>query len=150
MQIRRSLIAAPLAAFFLSMTTFPAGCSRTPPKGFVVRIAGLGRCSDVRTIVLEVLPGGVLRLNYENQKRDELEQRLEEIFRTRAYRYVFVMGDPNVPFGDVAEVIDTASKQVDYVALLTQSVLERADFREHGTCLDPNLPAEYIAHRPRQ
>ena len=34
---------------------------------------------DVRTIVLEVLPGRVIRLNSENQKREELEYRLEEI-----------------------------------------------------------------------
>ena len=149
-QIRVNLIAAPFAAFFLSLALFPVGCSHTRPKGLVVRIAGLGRCNDVRTIVLEVLPGRILRLNSENQKREELEHRLEEIFRTRAYRYVFVIGDPNVSFEDVAEVIDMASKQVDYVALLTPSVLGRADFRDDGTCIDPNLPTEYIAHPPRQ
>ena len=97
-----------------------------------------------------MLPGRILRLNSENQKREELEYRLEEIFRTRAYRYVFVMVDPNVSFGDVAEVIEMASKQVDYVALLTPSVLGRADFRDDGTCIDPNLPTEYIAHPPRR
>jgi hypothetical protein len=66
------------------------------------------------------------------------------------YRYVFVTGDSNVPFGDVAEVIGMASKQVDYVSLLTPFVLKRANYRDDGTCLDPNLPTEYIAHPPRQ
>jgi hypothetical protein len=131
------------------LTTFVKGCSR-PPTGLAVRIAGLGRCGDVRDIVLEVLPGGALRMNSENQRRDELGQRLEDMFRTRYYRYVFIKGDPNVSFGEVAEVIDIASKEVDFVAILTPSVIRKATSHEDGTCLDPNLPADYTGHPPRQ
>lgn len=142
-------MAAPFAALLFGLTTFMASCSH-PPTGLAVRIAGLGRCGDVRDVVLAVLPDGVLRLNGENQKRNELGHRLQDIFRTRAYRYVFVTGDPNVSFGEVAEVIDIASTQVDFVAILTPSVLRKATYHEDGTCLDPNLPADYIAHPPRQ
>jgi biopolymer transport protein ExbD len=141
-------VAAPLAALLFGLTAFIASCSH-PSTGLAVRLAGLGRCGDVRDVVLEVLPGGVLRLNSENQKRDELGHRLHDIFRTRAYRYVFVTGDPNVSFGEVAEVIEIASTQVDFVAILTPSVLRKATYQEDGTCLDPNLPADYIAHPPR-
>ena len=56
-------------------------------------------------------------------------------------------GDPNVPFGEVAEVIDIASKQVDFVAILTPPVIKKATYREDGTCLDPNLPGDYIPPR---
>ena len=114
----------------------------------MVRIAGLRRCADVRRIVLEVLASGGLRLNSENERRDGLASRLEDIFKTRAYRYVFVTGDPNVSFGEVTKVSDIALKQVDYVAILTPSVISRATYRGDGTCLDPNLPAESIAHPP--
>jgi biopolymer transport protein ExbD len=143
-------MAAPFAALLFGLTTFMASCSHPTPTGLAVRIAGLGRCGDVRDVVLAVLPAGVLRLNGENQKRGELGHRLQDIFRTRAYRYVFVTGDPNVSFGEVAEVIDIASTQVDFVAILTPSVLRKATYQEDGTCLDPNLPANYIAHPPRQ
>ena len=142
-------MAAPLAALLFGLTAFMASCSY-PSTGLAIRIAGLGRCGDVRNVVLEVLPGGVLRLNSENQKRDELGHRLQDIFRTRAYRYVFVIGDPNVSFGEVAEVIDIASTQVDFVSIPPPSVLRKATYHEDGTCLDPNLPPEYIAHPPRQ
>jgi len=141
-------MATPLRALLFGLTAFVAGCSH-PSTGLAVRIAGLGRCGDVRNVVLEVLPGGILKLDSKNQKRDELGQRLQDIFRTRAYRYVFVTGDPDTSFGEVAEVIDTASKQVDFVAILTPALIKRAAYQEDGACLDPNLPADYIAHPPR-
>ena len=124
----------------------------------MVRIAGIGRCSSLRDIVLEVLPGGGLKLNSENQKREELGRRLEDIFRTRVVRYVFVTGDPSVTFGEVAEVIDIAAKHADYVAIATPSVMKKATYqggsclrseKNEDTCLDPKLPGDYIAHPPR-
>jgi biopolymer transport protein ExbD len=145
---RVTSIAALFAVLLFGLAACMVGCSHTP-TGIAVRIAGIGRCTDVRDVILDVLPGGGLRVNSENQTRDELGRRLEGIFRTRFYRYVFVTGDPNVPFGEVAEVIDIASKQVDYVAILTPSVMKKATYLEDGTCLDPNLPGDYIAHPPR-
>jgi len=89
-------------------------------------------------------------LNGENQKREELGSRLEDIFRTRFYRYLFVTGGPNVEFGEVAKVIDAAAAKVDYVAIVTPSVMKKATYREDGTCLDSNLPADYNGHSVRQ
>jgi hypothetical protein len=34
--------------------------------------------------------------------------------------------------------------------ILTPSVMRKPTYREDGTCLDPNLPDDYIAHPPRQ
>lgn len=126
----------------------------------LVRIARIGRCSDLRDIVLEVLPGGGLKLNGENQRREDLGPRLEDIFRSRYYRYVFVRGGPNVSFGEVAEVIEIAARQVDYVAIVTPSVTRQATYQGNGclpeldpgggTCLDPNLPSDYHGHPARQ
>jgi hypothetical protein len=148
---------APFAALLFSLTGFSVGCSHKP-TGLVVRIADVGRCSDLRDIILEVLPGGGLKLNSKNQKHEELERRLGDIFRTRAVRYVFVIGDPSLPFGEVAEVIDIAAKQADYVAIVTPSVMKKATYLGGGclpseknkdTCLDPKLPVDYITHSDR-
>jgi biopolymer transport protein ExbD len=133
-------MAAPLAALLFGLAAFMASCSH-PSTGLAVRIAGVGRCGDVRNVVLEVLPGGVLRLNSENQKRGELGHSLQDIFRTRAYRYVFVIGDPNVSFGEVAEVIDIASTQVDFVSIPPPSVLRKATYQE-------TVPASTRISRP--
>jgi hypothetical protein len=122
-----------------------------PATALFVRIARIGHCSDLRDVVLEVLPGGGLKLNGENQTREDLARRLEDIFKSRYYRYAFVKGDPNVSFGEVARAIDIASRQVDYMAIVTPSVARKATYRgggclptrgEEETCLDPNLPSD--------
>src|SRR5581483_10197285 len=139
-------IAAPLAALLLGLSTLSVSCSQKP-KGLYVRIAGIGRCEDNRNILLEVLPKRGLKLNGEDQKRDELERRLKDIFKTRVYRYVYVIGDPNVSFGEVAEVIGIAAKQADYVSIVIPSVMKQATYRGEScrasdhrkdTCLDAN------------
>ena len=102
-----------------------------------------------------VLPGGGLKLNGENQTREDLARRLEDIFKSRYHSYAFVKGDPNVSFGEVAGVIGIASQQVDYVAIVTPSVARKATYRgggclptrgEEETCLDPNLPSDCKGH----
>ena len=46
--------------------------------------------------------------------------RLEEIFKTRAERVIFVKGDPDLEFQDVAKVIDIAKGVgIDKVGLMT-------------------------------
>jgi biopolymer transport protein ExbD len=48
-----------------------------------------------------------------------LQNRLVEIFKTRAERVVFVKGDPNLEFNWVAKVIDIAhGAQIDKVGLM--------------------------------
>jgi biopolymer transport protein ExbD len=49
--------------------------------------------------------------------------RLEEIFKTRAERVVFVKGDPSIEFSWVAKAIDTAhGAGIDKVGLMTAKV----------------------------
>jgi biopolymer transport protein ExbD len=141
-------------ALILCLTVIAVGCSR-PSRGLLVRIARVGACSGPRDIILDVLPGGGLNLNSEYQKRAGLGDRLDNIFRTRVERYVFIEGDPNATFGEVAEVINIAARHVDYVSLVTPSIREKATYRGGGdvahddsedTCLNPNLPVNYITH----
>ena len=78
---------------------------------------------DVRTVVVSVNQGGELMINQDPVTKPELGARLTEIFRTRADRTMFVRGDPEVLFAEVAEVIDIAKgAQVDKIGLITKNI----------------------------
>jgi biopolymer transport protein TolR len=76
--------------------------------------------SDQRTVVISVAKDKSLMINQEPTDENKLGPRLEEIFKTRAERVVFVKGDPDLEFQTVARVIDIA-KGVgsDKVGLMT-------------------------------
>ncbi len=80
-----------------------------------------------RTVVLQVLQGGggqpAVKINQEDVTWDKLQGRLEEIYKTRAEKVIFVKGDPDLPFADVAQAIDIAhSAGVDKVGLITAKI----------------------------
>jgi biopolymer transport protein TolR len=81
-----------------------------------------------RTIVVQVVqsaPGQrpTLKINQDPTTWDELQNRLTDIFKTRAQRVMFVKGDDDVPFSDVAQVIDIAhAAGVDKVGLITAKI----------------------------
>src|SRR5688572_21070316 len=73
---------------------------------------------DVRTVVVSVDANGGLKINQDAVQKEFLGQQLEEIFKTRADRTMFVRGDPEVLFASVAEVIDIAKgAQIDKIGL---------------------------------
>src|SRR3954469_22259239 len=67
-----------------------------------------------RTIVVQVIAplnaGGhaTLKINQDDVGWDQLEARLTDIFKTRAEKVMFVKGDDDLSFSDVAKVIDIA------------------------------------------
>ncbi len=70
-------------------------------------------------------PGGMLKINQEQTTLQALGPRLEEIFKTRNERVMFVKGDPYVSFGDVAQVIDIAKGAgIDKIGLITKAIEE--------------------------
>ncbi len=80
-----------------------------------------------RTIVVQVLrgPGGqpAFKINQEDVTFDRLEPRLREIFSGRAEKVMFVKGDTELPFADIAQVIDRAhAAGVDKVGLITARI----------------------------
>jgi biopolymer transport protein ExbD/biopolymer transport protein TolR len=80
---------------------------------------------DVRTVVVSVDAAGNLKINQDAVEKPFLGQRLEEIFKTRADRTMFVKGDPEIIFGAVAEVIDIAKGAgIDKIGLITQNIEE--------------------------
>ena len=80
---------------------------------------------DMRTVVVSVNQGGAMLINQDPVTKDQLGARLTEIFKTRAERVMFVKGDPEILFGDVAEVIDIAKgAQIDKIGLITAKIEE--------------------------
>jgi biopolymer transport protein ExbD len=82
-----------------------------------------------RTIVVSVLHavGNTLqyRINQDVVSKAALSTRLAEIYANRAQRVMFVQGDDDISFSQVAEVINMGhSAGVDHVGLLTPKVLE--------------------------
>jgi biopolymer transport protein TolR len=81
-----------------------------------------------RTIVVQLIdlgPGQApgVKINNEDTTWDGLQTRLTDIFKTRAEKVMFVKGDDNVPFADVATVIDIAhAAGVDKVGLITAKI----------------------------
>ncbi|OFW00737.1 MAG: biopolymer transporter ExbD [Acidobacteria bacterium RIFCSPLOWO2_02_FULL_60_20] len=80
---------------------------------------------DVRTVVVSIDANGALKINQDDVLKEYLGVRLEEIFKTRAERTMFVRGDKDITFGAVAEVIDIAKGAgIDKIGLITQDVEE--------------------------
>jgi biopolymer transport protein ExbD len=81
-----------------------------------------------RTIVVQLVDRGpgqtpALKINQDDTTWENLQGRLTDIFKTRAEKVMFVKGDDNVPFADVANVIDIAhSSGVDKVGLITAKI----------------------------
>jgi biopolymer transport protein TolR len=81
-----------------------------------------------RTIVVQLIDRGAgntpgVKINQDDVTWETLQGRLEDIFKTRAEKIMFVKGDDNVPFADVASVIDIAhSAGVDKVGLITAKI----------------------------
>jgi len=76
-----------------------------------------------RTVVIIINKDRSMMLNTEPVTEAQLGPRLEEIFKTRAERVVFVKGDPDLDFGAVAKAIDIAKGAgLDKVGLMTPKV----------------------------
>ena len=81
-----------------------------------------------RTIVVQLIDRGAgqapaLKINQEDASWDTLQNRLTDIFKTRAEKVMFVKGDDAIPFADVANVIDIAhAAGVDKVGLITAKI----------------------------
>ena len=79
--------------------------------------------SDQRTVVISIDGDHHMKINEEATDETRLGPRLEEIFKTRAERVVFVNGDPTLEFRWVATAIDIAhGAQIDKVGLITSSM----------------------------
>ena len=78
-----------------------------------------------RTVVIIIDKNRAWKLNNEDTTADHLQDRLVEVFKTRAEKVVFVKGDPDLDFATVARAIDIAhGAGIDKVGLMTPKVEE--------------------------
>jgi len=78
---------------------------------------------QAKTVVVQVLANGSLKINQEDSTWATLGTRLDEIFKTRAERIAFVKGDDNVEFQYVARAIDIMRQSgIEKVGLMTAKV----------------------------
>ena len=149
----KPLLSAPFVSLFLILAVIVAATARTPkglPVGIVHRLRDCGerRSSFPRGIevIAHVRQNGSVRLNLEEAiTRNVLAKRLHELFRTRTERVLFLKADPDLPFQSVAEIIDIAQSEVDYVGILTPAV-EKETFVCLSMDLSMNLPAVMNDH----
>jgi biopolymer transport protein ExbD len=80
-----------------------------------------------RTIVVQLLdskgPKPQLKINQDDVTWENLQNQLETIYKLRAEKVMFVKADDDLPFSDVATVIDIGhSAGVDKVGLITANI----------------------------
>jgi len=78
-----------------------------------------------RTIVVSIDAARAVKINQEPVDIRMLGSRLEEIFKTRNERVMFVKGDPTLPFAEIANIIDIAKGAgIDKIGLITKMLEE--------------------------
>ena len=79
--------------------------------------------SDQRTVVIVIDSNHHYQINNEDTDEQKMGPRLEEIFKTRAERVVFVKGAPDLEYQWVARAIDIAhGAGIDKVGLMTEKM----------------------------
>ena len=75
---------------------------------------------NARTVVIVINKDLSLQINQESTNWQAMGARLQDIFKTRAERVVFVKGDPDIDFQNVARAIDIAKGAgIDKIGLMT-------------------------------
>lgn len=76
-----------------------------------------------RTIVVSIDAGKNIKINQDTVDKRMLGSRLEDIFKTRNERVMFVKGDATLQFGEIAEIIDIArGAGIDKIGLITKEL----------------------------
>jgi len=78
---------------------------------------------DNRTIVVQVMNGGKLKINQDDSNWNDLGPRLFDIFKERADKIASVKGDDSVEFAEIARAIDIMrGSGIDHVGLITAKI----------------------------
>jgi biopolymer transport protein TolR len=113
-----------LIIFMVIVPAIPRGEAALVPK------ASTGAEPGNDAVVLEVLKSATgdvsLRINQQAVSREDLPGRLARIYANRAQRVLFVKGDDQLKFTEIAEVIDIGhAAGVDHVGLLAPKLAAR-------------------------
>jgi biopolymer transport protein TolR len=75
------------------------------------------------TVIVSIDAGRNIKINQDPVDVRMLGSRLEDIFKTRSDRVIFVKGDPTLQFADVARIIDIAKGAgIDKIGLVTEKL----------------------------
>lgn len=78
-----------------------------------------------RTVVVSIDRGRNIKINQDPVAISDLGTRLDDIFKNRNERIVFIKGDDALEFNTVAQVIDIAKGVgIDKIGLITESLQE--------------------------
>ena len=81
------------------------------------------RKDSEKVIVLSIDRNGVIKINQNEIERSQLIARLQDIFKSRNDRTIFVQADTELLFNDVAQLIDAAKGAgVDRIGLMTEQI----------------------------
>jgi biopolymer transport protein ExbD len=76
-----------------------------------------------KTVVVSIDQSGQIKINQDKIELRYLGDRLQEVFKTRNDRTIFVQGDPELLFNDVIQIIDIAKGSgVDKIGLMTEQI----------------------------
>jgi biopolymer transport protein ExbD len=79
-----------------------------------------------RTVVVSIDRAGLIKINQDETDLRVLGDRLQDIFKSRNDRTIFVNADSELLFNDVIQVIDVAKGAgVDKVGLMTEQIQAR-------------------------
>jgi biopolymer transport protein TolR len=80
---------------------------------------------DTHTIVVSINQNRIVKINETQVDKSLLGSQLEDIFKTRNDRILFIKGDSTLPFASVAEVIDICKGAgIDKIGLITAKLEE--------------------------
>src|SRR5213594_1941766 len=93
-----------LVIFMTISPSVPTGLNATvprqPPPG--------RRPPDEKVMVLGIDRNGIIRINQEEVELSGLIGRLQDVFKTRSDRTIFIQADDQLLFNNVAQLIDAA------------------------------------------
>ncbi len=76
-----------------------------------------------RTVVIQIDKDHTIKINAEAVLPAKLQDRLQEIFKSRAERVVFVKGDKELEFKEIAFAVDCAKGAgIDKIGLMTPKI----------------------------
>jgi biopolymer transport protein ExbD len=113
-----------LLVIFMTITPttpvgLPAAVPQPPPPG-----PHSSPQQDV--IVLSMNRNGVIRINQQSVDSTRLVESLQDIFKSRSDRTMFVQADTDLLFADVAHLIDAGKEAgVDRLGLMTDAISAR-------------------------
>jgi biopolymer transport protein TolR len=112
-----------LVIFMTLSPTVPTGLNTNIPQQ---PPPGPHRQQTEDVIVLSMGRNGVIKINQNEVQASHLIEKLQDIFKTRSDRTIFVQGDDELLFSDMAGLIDAAKGAgVERLGLMTERITIR-------------------------